>query len=551
MATPIRWNNVNIRSGAEAASLGSTAAQFGRTAQAGFAGLATRLRARSVEDRDREDQLMTNEAISAALSGGPTVSSNRRVDPLALQKAVQSKGLYEEDIETSNLNQTGLGLSNRINKFTADNQEAVFKLEQEATRLGMDTDRQTQALNKFKLGVEQYDFKRQQKLNALDDTQRENIEALDAAGQRFEDEISAQLLAGTPNPTQEQINRARVEARARLQGPEGRQYLRKELVRIGGSEAAWEGSDAGRRDALAEQTAAAEAALRQEQRIKRIEREGLWNVQFGEGDYSTTVVDSAGNPGPGNEDVLKAQRNVISTEKKAIQHLNRSGVNTSQFDDKDKEAIEEVRAAFPTSSLFTPVVASWVEDDGSLDRKGMRKALSEGQRDMMLTRAGINLAGGGAGSGSGSGFGSDSNTGTREPGLRTPAEVVHAAATEEAAAENLRQLGQDVRASMKSRHDKLAAIQNTIKNPKAQAIANQFLGLFSTGKDPGRTQGTGSFFAGTTMGASDEVLGVEDMQDQFKDFDQWFRHVDPANKRKQGAAARADDLLKNLLESEQ
>jgi len=105
-SNPITWRNVNIDNGASAAAFGNSAANFGRTALEGldiFSG--------QMQDRiTREDTLLTNEAIAAALSGGPAVSPNRRVDASTLQEAVEKQrlGVREERALTDDLLTTGV-----------------------------------------------------------------------------------------------------------------------------------------------------------------------------------------------------------------------------------------------------------------------------------------------------------------------------------------------------------------------------------------------------------------------------------------------------------
>jgi hypothetical protein len=410
MATPIRWNNVNIRSGAEAASLGSTAAQFGRTAQAGFAGLATRLRARSVEDRAREDQLMTNEAISAALSGGPTVSSNRRVDPLALQKAVQSQGLYKEDIETSDLSQTGLGLTNRINQFKADNQQEVHGLNMEATRLAMEADKSTIGRNNFANDVAQWNFENQQRIADLDEKQRVNVEALNSYEFDLEEQYRQDELTGLSNPSQEDINRATMRARARVQGPEGELALKSKWSDLGGSSTGFAATFAGGRGALADAAAAREAEREITRQNELYAASTQWERDINDGYFGSSINDGAGNLIPTTPKELKRQKEAIGNPGKALQFLNANGVNIQNLEDEDKDAIEEVRAAFPASSLFMPVVRSWVEPDGALDRKGLRNALATGQRDILLARAGLSTEQGPADGPGGPGVNVDTST---------------------------------------------------------------------------------------------------------------------------------------------
>lgn len=133
MATPITWRNVNINTGADSASLGNAAAGFGRAAQSGFDTLNTQL-----QDRiDREDTLLTNEAIAQALRGGPTVSNNRRVDASQLQLAVERQRQgerlqegHESDLQTAVLSREGMGIENERNAFLRDNQQLILDSEQ-------------------------------------------------------------------------------------------------------------------------------------------------------------------------------------------------------------------------------------------------------------------------------------------------------------------------------------------------------------------------------------------------------------------------------------
>jgi hypothetical protein len=500
--------------------------------------------------QEREDALLTNEAITEALRGGSPTSSNRRVDANALQLAVQSQGEFDELKQTSDLTQEGLGIENRMNAFKESKQEDLYDLNRRATELGMDADEQTLATSEFQHTMDQYDFTRQKELDRLDDTQRGNTDRLDAFAQSFEDRVFQDELAGNANPTQEEINAARVRARARTQGPEGRQAARRELVNLGASERAWNASAWGRRDVLAEATEAALTKSREEARDKRIEREGLWAVEFGEGDYSSTVADASGNLGPASKEVVEAQKRIISTTDKALQHLSRSGVNiTDLAEDKDSRAIvDEVRAAFPTASMFTPVIKSFTESDGTVDLKGLRKALREGQRDIVLSQAGLNSSGGRASVAGGSTGG---YAGGFEPGKRSPQAVAHAASTKEQAEKDLAQLASDVKASMDRRRALLEEV-GKLKSPKAQAIADQFQELFTTGIDPGRAETRGSFFAGAKLGGSGgDPLGIEKMQKKFDEFDNWYQHVNPSSiDTAKNSSDLTQQLLQRMLESE-
>lgn len=536
MPTPITWRNVRINSGAGAAALGNTAAGFGRNAVAGLATFSDQMQERVT----LEDERLTNEAISAALSGGPQVSGNRRVDASALQSAVESKTRLGEFQQTSDLTQIGLGQNIERDQFILDNQDEVFKLDKRATELGMDADEASIALTSLQTTAAKYDFKRQKELNTLDDTQRVNSEGLDAFAQSYENQVAQQILSeqGIANPTQDDLNRVRVTARSRMQGPEGRQAARQEMIRLGASERAWNASSWGRRDVLAEATETALTKSRAEARDKRIELEGIHAVNMREGDFSSAVADPQGNLTAGSKAVLDAQKRVISNPTKALQHLSKSGVNISDLSDDDKDLIEQVRAAFPTSSLFTPVVQGFIDERGNLDRTALSTALRTGQRDIMLAQANLSAGPqtGGARTGGVGGGG-------REPGLRTPASVSHAASTPEQAESDLQQLAQDVKSSMDNRLAKLQSLQTDDK--RVQDLANQFAGIFSEGKDPGKPQQIGGFLGGAILGASDEPLTTKQMQKKFKEFDNWFKNVQ--QNKGAGSAARTDKLLQRIL----
>ena len=107
MARPITWQNVNIDNGSSAAAFGNTAANFAQGAVQGADVVNDMIKARM----ERDDTLLTNEAISQALSGGPKVSQNRRVDAEALQLAVERQALgqrqqegHQDDLLTSAVN---------------------------------------------------------------------------------------------------------------------------------------------------------------------------------------------------------------------------------------------------------------------------------------------------------------------------------------------------------------------------------------------------------------------------------------------------------------
>ncbi len=94
MATPITWRNINAPSFSSAA-LGVASDSFSR-AQRGFQDLSDF----AVEREGREDDLLTNDAISTALAGGP-ISTNRRVDAERLRASLDARNINDSNLETA------------------------------------------------------------------------------------------------------------------------------------------------------------------------------------------------------------------------------------------------------------------------------------------------------------------------------------------------------------------------------------------------------------------------------------------------------------------
>jgi hypothetical protein len=134
MAAPLTWRNVNIDNGSSAAAFGSNAAGFGRTALQGLDIFSDQMKDRI----EREDTQLTNEAIASALSGGPKVSNNRRVDALTLQKAVETDELgnrqetvLQDDLLTSAVNRRLNTASAGIKEKDLETYDERFTLDKE------------------------------------------------------------------------------------------------------------------------------------------------------------------------------------------------------------------------------------------------------------------------------------------------------------------------------------------------------------------------------------------------------------------------------------
>lgn len=122
MAKPITWRNIAGPNFGGTSSPSSAFAAAGK----GFATLNEQLRERET----LEDQRRTNEAISAALSGGPRTSGDRRVDAEALRSSVAS-----QDLTASRL--TGEGLAQELTGVQTDQAEVELEAfpKAEAARL--------------------------------------------------------------------------------------------------------------------------------------------------------------------------------------------------------------------------------------------------------------------------------------------------------------------------------------------------------------------------------------------------------------------------------
>jgi hypothetical protein len=217
MATPIRWDNVTINSGASAAAFGRNSTDQGRAAIEGLDIFSQRM-----QDRvDREDTLLTNEAIGTALNGGPAVSNNRRVDAEKLQLAVERDALgnrqergFEDDLLSSAVNR-------RLN--TANAGIAEYNLETAPERWDYETkmkDAQLE-LEQARVGQDQERLKiAQRQVAELDRIQkgRQGFNAFmfgpelrDAADKEFDEAMAAN--PGSVNMTPEHRAGLREEAR--------------------------------------------------------------------------------------------------------------------------------------------------------------------------------------------------------------------------------------------------------------------------------------------------------------------------------------------------
>ena len=128
---PITWQNVGINDGSSAASLGNTAANFGSAAIQGLDIFSSQM-----QDRvNREDTLLTNEAIGAALNGGPQVSGNRRVDATTLQAAVEAKALGQRQESLLQDNLLSSAVDRRLNTASAGVKEKELENYDEAFAL--------------------------------------------------------------------------------------------------------------------------------------------------------------------------------------------------------------------------------------------------------------------------------------------------------------------------------------------------------------------------------------------------------------------------------
>jgi hypothetical protein len=369
MPTPITWRNVAINSGAGSAALGAAASRFGRNATEGLG-----LFSEQMQDRvTQEDERLTNEAISAALSGGPSVSPNRRVDANVLQQAVERNRLgrrqaasHVQALETGRLANIGQGFQNEQDEFTVANQEETLRLEQELKQAQINNQAQQTATSARQEQVA---------LQAFND----NIQArrVDAAVQQeiFTDRparIRDELLASPEIQARIQDGSLTGDALEQVLAIEGEERIRKLesdpdylpslYARAGGTDANFRASTLGaewlQQRQLVFQAEIERGEARLETQAKNLEAAQSF---IRDGDTSNVIYD----PNAPGGFAFREGKTISANDAKT--YADNAGLDTSGDDEEVTRAIGQVRTHFADASTFRKVMGDMITKDGELD----------------------------------------------------------------------------------------------------------------------------------------------------------------------------------------
>lgn len=356
---PITWRNVNIDNGASAAAFGNTAANFGRTALQGFSILDDQLQKRI----DTEDSRLTNEAIAAALQGGPRVSNNRRVDADALQLAVERQTAsrradqqLESNLAGAELTQEGQRISNQVAQFDLDNYDEDRKLRMDFENARLEATRNQTRESKLRYQELEKQIADRDRIRKGRDALNQYLYGTDLTNQYRADWdqriANDPALAGLSDAEKEAGFRqfADDQRRAMFRDPNKAQQL---AVQFGMAPIELFQYTAFGQEAKAAQDAAnaAEAELAVQGRANRkAEITAINNTLAGKGDFYWD--DTRGDWAYGT---------AAGTNKDHMESVLRSN-GLDPDDDKVQEFRGAVHALFPSKSAFDKVVSGLVKD---------------------------------------------------------------------------------------------------------------------------------------------------------------------------------------------
>jgi len=399
MARPITWQNVNIDNGASAAAFGNSARAFGDSAIKGFSVFSDQM-----QDRiNREDQLLTNDAIAARLRG-ENFAPNRRIDQAAVFDVDSRERALKDDLLTAST-------ARRLTTAEAAEQE-YFNSDPYRALSEKDTNsqisfRKSQArVNEGQLKVSQAQEARLAAQAARDVGDAKRAQDLDAVADAIDNE-EFRLL-------DEQIKKymgdglgfdeASVKAGAFIGGPEGAHLLQQ----FGRSQSGWDPdaiglTNLGGRLAQAndltndfnkkmeEERKAAEA-----EQIKIRERRDLYEKN---NSLEFTGMDESRNIVPLTDDERKAQ-NITGNLDEALMRVRAFvPIQNIEKDEKALDAFNKGRALLQNSSTFANAVAGFIDPkSGKFDHKGFTEALGNSAKNIRWDyinrkRAEIGLAG--------------------------------------------------------------------------------------------------------------------------------------------------------------
>lgn len=391
MATPITWRTIagpNFNN----SGLGTAVQAFGSAGE-GF----SRFGGEMLENQGRADNQYTNQEIAEALrTGKVNPNLNPRADSARVQDALLGLQTGQSDLETAKVGReltiqdTLLGKENTSDK-QYENSEAFRTLEADSIKSEINR-RKAQTANEqadTKLRGKEFEITAEQfKITKAAREGRDLINDFqDSQTERFANDIIKAEYPDVAQVTEAQFTDIMTRATAKSLGVEGRSAARGEFQRLKLPEEAWTNSGYGEQD---EQAKAIQTALSTE-RIKRqeIARENGQEAEYlaGQGNYSMMGWEN-GNVVPiNNPSHAKAQKEAVDNAAKGIGVLIANGMNADKWSDDEKATVELVRGLFPTSTLFSQIVKSFVIG-GKLSEAELRQAAGEGAQ-ALLERAKI------------------------------------------------------------------------------------------------------------------------------------------------------------------
>jgi len=370
MATPITWRNVSTGRGLDdGGGLASAISAFSNAQRGGLAG-AEDVRARqAVEDKRR-----TNKAIADEIAGlGP--SRDRRVDQVLTQTARLEREAHGEDLLTSAVNR-------RVNQTQADlNQENLDVFDE---RFQQETDQVEADINQSKAATAASNL--EIRLANASETERARIqtqtnqasgldnEAIDFAQNRYLESVGVNRDTMTPAQEEAMI----LAGTDFIDGAAGDEWIRQRGIELGldpdvmdSSPSAIRVADS-RRLAKEAEAAAAILAIQREQQgfdFEQEKKQGLFGLAVW---------------GPNGVEALKpenAKAEKMTSFKDTVNLMENNGISASKWQNpnkkrKDVAALESARNRISNRSLFEQTVLPWMDPDGTLDRKGLNKAMS-------------------------------------------------------------------------------------------------------------------------------------------------------------------------------
>ena len=381
---PIRWDNVNIPR-----ELGDNGdSNYGDNAQ-GFQNANVDFRAQ----QKVEDERLTNQAIADEIAGlGP--SSNRRVDQVVAQLArINRAEESDRSLQAPIDRQAGI-FDNAIKEFTVANQEKVFNLEKDATEAdirGTEADiRESEAsiaLKEAQGKIANSNFADQQRFAADQEAFANISNDLEVTGsENYLDQFVRPFLDEGEEPSKEDLRKASAAGFDHARSPEGR----NEALRLGQernlSSVAFNAGVFGQRDAATEAAQLEEAAAQRTLDRERESREGKEEFFRQNGDFKFTIMNENGGLETGTEAQIELEK--MATLDDAIDFINAGNgrdhqVNANHLkiankkNKQQRKALDSARRALPNRSMFVSAVQTYFDEDGTLDWKGLNRAMLE------------------------------------------------------------------------------------------------------------------------------------------------------------------------------